>query len=72
MLKDRQIIVSELSNGGDLFGLVQYEGPLIKDEQRLKRLFREICMGVGAMHAHGYSHLDLKPENILLNLMKGV
>ena len=37
------------------------------DQQRMLRIFHEICKGVGFAHARNVVHRDLKPANILIN-----
>ena len=41
----------------------------LEDEQRLEKgleLFRQVCLGVQAIHEKGLAHLDLKPHNLLI------
>uniref|UniRef100_A0A7S4IVW8 Protein kinase domain-containing protein n=1 Tax=Vannella robusta TaxID=1487602 RepID=A0A7S4IVW8_9EUKA len=50
----------------DLFDMC-FEQNISFSEEKAKRLFKEICIGVKSLHDKGVAHLDLKPENILLD-----
>jgi serine/threonine protein kinase len=34
-------------------------------EDDLKRIMRDVCLGLQELHSRGIVHLDIKPENIL-------
>ena len=55
-------IVMELMDT-DLFDLIEYE----RDEQKLKDIFKKVCLMVKQCHQRKLAHLDIKPENILVN-----
>lgn len=57
-------LVMELLDGVDLRTHVKRTGPLPAVEVR--RIFEQLCHGVGAAHTAGVVHRDLKPENIFL------
>ena len=42
------------------------------DEAEIKRLFKQIVLGVYYLHSKGIIHRDLKPDNILLDNSKDV
>jgi serine/threonine protein kinase len=58
-------LVSELCAGGELFDYLVERGRL--DEQETKRVFGQLCLAVGKVHAAGVVHRDLKLENVLLD-----
>ena len=35
------------------------------DEKFVKKVLRDVCLGLEVMHSKGIVHLDIKPENIL-------
>jgi serine/threonine protein kinase len=37
------------------------------DEEQLKKIMRDVCLGLNELHNQGIVHLDIKPENILLS-----
>lgn len=58
-------LVTELCSGGELFDYLVERGRLLEGEAR--RVFGELCVAVGWMHARGTVHRDLKLENIFLD-----
>jgi calcium-dependent protein kinase len=56
-------IVQECCTGGELFHLIEKEGPL--PESRAMRVAHAVLDAVKCCHARGIAHRDLKPENIL-------
>jgi serine/threonine protein kinase len=58
-------LVSELCAGGELFDYLVEKGRLAETEA--KRIFGQICLGVGYIHRQGVVHRDLKLENVLLD-----
>jgi len=34
-------------------------------EEEIKRIMRDVCLGLNELHDQGIVHLDIKPENIL-------
>ena len=34
-------------------------------EEDIKRIMRDVCLGLNELHSRGIIHLDIKPENIL-------
>jgi len=58
------VLVQEHVSGGDLFGLVQ-EGRIPID--KVKRYFRQMCLGLQFLHSCGIAHRDIKLENILID-----
>lgn len=57
--------MTELCSGGELFDYLVERGRLLEGEAR--RVFGELCVAVGWMHARGTVHRDLKLENIFLD-----
>ena len=37
------------------------------EEMDIKRIMRDVCLGLNELHGKGIVHLDIKPENILLS-----
>ena len=35
------------------------------DEKMMKKIMRDVCLGLEELHSRGIVHLDIKPENIL-------
>ncbi|GAA5964916.1 hypothetical protein JCM10213_001458, partial [Rhodosporidiobolus nylandii] len=60
-------LITELCAGGELFSylLDSPGGRLSIPEAR--RVFGQLCLGVGYLHAEGVVHRDLKLENVLLD-----
>lgn len=36
-------------------------------ENEIKKIMRDVCLGLEELHQRGIIHLDIKPENILLS-----
>ena len=63
------VIVTELSNGGDLRSYLQKNGPL--PEQEAIRLLMQLVCGLKALQQIGYTHGAVRPENILIHESNG-
>lgn len=37
------------------------------NEDEVKKIMRDVCLGLSELHNQGIVHLDIKPENILLS-----
>lgn len=37
------------------------------NEDEIKKIMRDVCLGLNELHNQGIVHLDIKPENILLS-----
>lgn len=62
-------MVLEHMHGGDLFQRIltgNKDKPAGIPEEEVKKMIREIILGVKALHSNHIIHRDLKPENILL------
>ncbi|CAI7771747.1 unnamed protein product [Closterium sp. NIES-53] len=59
-------ILSELCDGGDLFGLLA-DHPRGLDERTVARIFAQVARAVQWCHDHRVVHRDIKPENILIS-----
>ena len=59
----KRSIVMEKCMGGDLFDAVQENR---FDLVVLKKVFRQILVGIEYIHGKGYAHLDIKLDNIML------
>lgn len=57
-------IVMELVSGGDLFAMVNAQRGFAEDAARF--YFRQLMLGLSALHARGICHRDLKLENVLV------
>ena len=51
---------------GDLYDIM-FNKKVQFSDKRLKKLFKQIVIGVKQLHDVGVAHLDIKPENILLD-----
>ena len=58
-------IVLELAEGVEMLEVVQRYGG-IKDDVRVRGVFRQMLAGVRHMHSSGLAHMDLKLENLIL------
>ncbi|MCA1579992.1 MAG: protein kinase [Acidobacteria bacterium] len=58
-----KFLTMQLVSGEDLSSVVK-AGSLPND--RLVRIFRQICEGLNAAHEQGVIHRDLKPQNVML------
>lgn len=58
-------LVFELCAGGELFDYLVEQGRLQEVEAR--RIFGQLCLALGYVHAQGVVHRDLKLENVLLD-----
>ena len=70
----RPLLLMEYCSGGDLFELVinvmrTHQSCLYNyDLYLLKRIFRQVCLGVNSLHTKAnHAHLDIKAENVLLD-----
>lgn len=61
-------LVTDMLPGGDLLEAVEgaYDQRKILPEEWIRRVFLQVCEGVGYIHAKGIMHKDLKLENIML------
>ena len=67
---NRDIIVMELAEKGDLFGFLKISfhlNPSGFPEPILRRLFHQMVEVIEYCHQNGIAHRDLKPENVLLD-----
>ncbi|MBW0480747.1 hypothetical protein O181_020462 [Austropuccinia psidii MF-1] len=58
-------LITELCPGGELFDYLVEKTKFSEFEAR--RLFGQICLGLGYVHRQGVIHRDLKLENVLLD-----
>ncbi|OAV93380.1 CAMK/CAMKL/MARK protein kinase [Puccinia triticina 1-1 BBBD Race 1] len=58
-------LITELCSGGELFDYLVEKTRFSEFEAR--RLFGQICLGLGYVHGKGVVHRDLKLENVLLD-----
>lgn len=58
-------LITELCAGGELFDYLVEKTRFTESETR--RLFGQICLGLGYVHREGVVHRDLKLENVLLD-----
>ncbi len=63
--RKRLCIITELAEGGDLFERIAGSGRFT--ERAASSHFRQIMLGLKALHGMGIVHRDLKPENLLLS-----
>ncbi|KAF1325847.1 Serine/threonine protein kinase, partial [Globisporangium splendens] len=56
----------EYCDRGDLVKLLTEKGAL--DAATFESFFRQLCLGLQEIHAHGIIHRDLKPGNVLLTV----
>jgi len=61
---ERLFLVMEYVEGQTLRELLDELGAL--PEELCRHVGREVCRGLGAIHAAGAVHRDLKPENVLI------
>lgn len=59
------LIVMEHMPGGDLLKYLKLNGRIPED--RCKRLFYQVVLGVHTVHKHGILHRDIKLDNVLLD-----
>lgn len=61
------VLSMEFADGGDLASWLQtHRGDLPYRRRHAMESFRQICLGVLAIHEAGLVHLDIKPSNVLL------
>ncbi|KAI9611472.1 hypothetical protein H4Q26_008422 [Puccinia striiformis f. sp. tritici PST-130] len=58
-------LITELCSGGELFDYLVEKTRFTEFEAR--RLFGQICLGLGYVHGRGVVHRDIKLENVLLD-----
>src|SRR5512143_1004657 len=58
-----KFLTMQIVSGEDLAAVIK-AGPIPND--RLVKIFRQICEGLEAAHEQGVIHRDLKPQNVLL------
>ncbi|KAL1770189.1 sperm motility kinase 2B-like [Sigmodon hispidus] len=61
----RIYLIMELVEGQQLYQSIREAGPLQEDKAR--RIFKQIIAGVNYCHGQGIVHRDLKPDNIMLD-----
>jgi predicted Ser/Thr protein kinase len=66
---DRDYFSMEYIKGETLADRLRRSGPLTIDE--VHRLFREVAVALGHLHANGIIHRDIKPRNILIQESNG-
>lgn len=59
------LIVMEYMSGGDLLKYLKTNGKF--SEEKCKKLFYQIVLGVNTIHKHGILHRDIKLDNIILD-----
>ncbi|KAE8699033.1 Serine carboxypeptidase 44 [Hibiscus syriacus] len=62
---DRDYLILEYAQGGDLFNLIKRYGGGIP-ESDVRCYTKMILQGLRVVHMRGYVHCDIKPENILV------
>lgn len=55
----------DLYTGGELYNLIIYR-PIPLDLPVIKKIFKQIVLGINYCHSQNIIHRDIKPENILL------
>ena len=58
-------IIFEHVSGGDLFDYINEKNFNI-NEDKVKKIIKQISLGISYLHKYGIMHRDIKPENILL------
>ena len=58
-------LILEYCPNGELYDMISKHGKC--DEEKARRIFRQIANGLQYIHSKGITHRDLKPENILLD-----
>jgi len=64
-VEDTVLMVLEFANGGDLYDVIYYSGPM--KEKLAATYFKQLLEGIAEVHKMGITHRDLKPNNILLD-----
>jgi len=64
-IEDTVLMVLEFANGGDLYDVIYYSGPM--KEKLAATYFKQLLEGIAEVHRMGITHRDLKPNNILLD-----
>jgi len=64
-VEDTVLMVLEFANGGDLYDVIYYSGPM--KEKLAATYFKQLLEGIAEVHRMGITHRDLKPNNILLD-----
>jgi len=64
-VEDTVLMVLEFANGGDLYDVIYYSGPM--KEKLAATYFKQLLDGIAEVHRMGITHRDLKPNNILLD-----
>ena len=59
------LIVMEYVPGGDLLNYLKLHGRMSED--KCKKIFYQVVLGVNTIHKHGILHRDIKLDNILLD-----
>jgi serine/threonine protein kinase len=66
---DNVYSIMEFCNGGELFEMIEDEGPV--SENRARLLFTQIVQGLAQIHTLGLAHRDMSLENVLLITKNG-
>jgi len=64
-VEDTVLMVLEFANGGDLYDVIYYSGPM--KERLAATYFKQLLDGMAEVHRMGITHRDLKPNNVLLD-----